>query len=491
MADQKKINKSIILHVILFVIITILIILTVASDATLKPPTSDDLQYIVMGYNIQKYGTFSMNESDIDNPEPTAYRDVGYPAYLALCMKLNPVLNSMSLDELLDHGLKILRYLQIPLIIITAFLAMYIAYMFTRNWLLAYIALVLTGFSEVMSIISNHLLSENLAALFILLCSLSLYKIYKTKRIIYFILMGISLAVLTLIKAIFMYLIIILLIILIILFLIKYAWKNKKKFITGVVLFAVIYSVIIGGWMFRNYIHFNQWTIANKGGIVLYYRSKLNTMTTREFMASFIYWLPGKKVRENILDKFFSEEDYIRLNKSINNEKGYRYIARKDLQSLFDSYRNQGYEEQDANLYADRDLRKIAIKNIMKNPLRHLMISIPIAWFGLWVETGYKLILVNQNVFFVEFRSVLFIPLIIFACFFASAIWSIIKKKWGILLFLIPSLYLYMMNTFVTFGKERYNYPLIPILNISVILIISFIINKIKEKKTLKTDKEP
>ncbi len=490
MAGRKRFNKSIILHICLCFVITILTVFTIASDATNDPPTSDDLHYIVMGYNIQKYGTFSMDESDIDNPEPTTLREPGFPAYLALCMKLHPTLNSLSLDKMLDHGLKTLRYLQIPLIIIVAFLAMYIAYMFSRNILLAYIVLIFTGFSEVMSIIANHLLSENLAALFILLCSLFLYKVYKTKKIIYFILMGISLALLTLTKAIFMYFIIVLLIILIVL-LFKYAWKNKKKFIAGIGLFAVIYSLIIGGWMFRNYVHFDQWTVANKGGIVLYYRSKLDEMTTKEFMASFIYWLPGKRVRENILDKFFDEEDYIRLNKSMDNEVGYRRLANNDLQDLIDLYKDRGYEEQEAILYADRDLRKTAIKNILKNPLRHLMISIPIAWFGSWVETGYKLVLLNQNLFFIEFRSALFIPLIIIACFFASVIWSIIKRKWGILLFMVPSLYLYLMNMFVTHGKERYNYPLIPILNISVILIIFFIIKKIKGKNALKTDKKP
>jgi hypothetical protein len=490
MLAKLKNCKSIILRTFLFLIIIILIILTVASDADFKPPTSDDLQYIVMGYNIQKYGTFSMDESDIDNPEPTAYRDPGYPAYLALCMKLHPVLNSMTLDEMLDHGLKTLRYLQIPLIIIAAFLAMYAAYIFTRKWFLAYMVLVLTGFSEVMAIISNHLLSENLAAIFILLCSIFLYKTYKTKKVLYFILMGISLAILTFIKAIFMYLIGILAIVLIIL-LFKYAKENKRKFIAGVILFVVSYSLIVGGWMFRNNIHFNQWTIANKGGIVLCYRSKLNTMTTKEFMASFIYWLPGEKGKEGLLEKFFDEKDYIRLNKSVENEAGLRYSAREDLRDLIDSYMNQGYGEQEANLYADRDLREIAMKNIITDPLRHIIISIPIAWLGLWVETGYKLILINQNMFFIEFRSAFLIPLIMFACFFVSIIWSIIRKKWGILLFMTPSLYLYLMNALVTHGKERYNYPLIPVLNISVILIIFFIINKIEEKKLLKADKRP
>jgi 4-amino-4-deoxy-L-arabinose transferase-like glycosyltransferase len=483
-------NKYIIFNLILSLIITALIFLTVASGATNDPPTSDDLQYIVMGYNIQKYGTFSMDESDIYDLEPTAYREPGYPSYLALCMKLHPALSSMSLDELLEDGLRNLRQLQIPLIIITAFLAMYVAYKFTRNWLLAYIVLFLTGFSEVMAIISNHLLSENLAAVFILLCSIFLYKTYETKKIVYFVLMGISLAILTLIKAIFMYLIGILVIILIIL-LFKYAKENKRKFIAGIILFVMSYSLIVGGWMFRNNTHFNQWTITNKGGIVLYYRSKLDTMTAKEFMASFIYWLPGEQIRESLMERFFSEEDYIRLDKSVENEAGFRYDAREDLHALTDSYIKQGYGDQEANLYADRDLRKIAIRDILTNPFRHILISVPVAWFGLWVETGYKLILINKNILFMEFRSVLFIPLIIFACFFASTIWAIARKKWGIILFMVTPLYLYLMNILVTFGKDRYNFPLIPILNISVILTVFFVISKIKEKNSLKADKEP
>jgi hypothetical protein len=38
------------------------------------------------------------------------------------------------------------------------------------------------------------------------------------------------------------------------------------------------------------------------------------------------------------------------------------------------------------------------------------------------------------------------------------------------------------MNAFITHGKERYNYPLVPVLNIAVVLVIFFIINKIENK---------
>jgi hypothetical protein len=486
--EIKITKKSVILHIIICIILAALISITVASFASFKQPTSDDYQYIVMGYNMAKYGTFSMSEKDIANPEPTAYRDPGYPAYLAICMKLNPKLNSMNLKEILDVGLLTLRYCQIPIILIIAFLSMFIVYIFTKNYLLAYLALILTGSSEVMNIMANHLLSENLAALFILLCSIFLYKIFTTKKIIYFILLGISLAVETLIKAVYMYFIIILLIIFIVL-LIKFGRKYWKKFVTGIVLFTAMYSLLVGGWMFRNYIHFNQWTVVNKGGIVLYFRSKLDTMPIKTWAAAFIYYSPGEDVKDKLLQKIFNKEDYDKLDNAWEN--GYRMLARADMQKIIDSYKSNGYPEQQAILLADKDLQKMALKSILSNPLKHLFVSIPLAWFGIFVETSYKLVIINQNFFILQFGSAFLIPIILFISFFTMIIWSIVRKRWGLFLFFIPSLFLYLINVLITHSKGRYNYPLIPVLNIAAILVIFYLIDKFKNKKaSIQEDKE-
>jgi 4-amino-4-deoxy-L-arabinose transferase-like glycosyltransferase len=357
---------------------------------------------------------------------------------------------------------------------------MLIVYNFTSSYLLAYIAMFLTGASEVMRVISNHLLSENLAALMIILISLSLYKIYKTGKIGYFVLLGLSMAVLVLTKAIFMYLIYVLVIILLILIFKKHRgiWK---KFLAGAGLFMIIYFAIVGGWMYRNYQHFNEFTITNKSGIVLYYRSALNTMTKKEFFASFIYWLPGKDAKEAILDRIFEEEDYIKLDR--RNDEGYRMSSRKILEDLQDSFIEQGYDKQESVLLADKKLRQMAIQRILKNPARHVLVTIPIAWKGIFIETGYSFVLRNPNWFWLSARSVVFVNIILFFSFFYVIISSLVRRKWDIALFFLSPFYLYFLNTVATHNKERYNFPLIPVMVIAAVLLADLFIRKYKNKK--------
>ncbi len=473
-------KKPIIGHIAIFIIFIIITALSIASTAHGKPPSSDDQHYVIMGYNFQKYGTISLEDGDIEDPEPTAFREPGYPVYLAICMFLNPVLRNMDLEELYSGGLKTLRLSQIPLVIIIAIFVMFIIYSFTRSYLLAYIAMFLTGASEVMSVISNHLLSENLAALLIVLVSLSLYKIFKTGRIAYFIMLGISMAVLVLTKAIFIYLIYILMIIALILLFKKYrtVWK---KFLAGICLFLFIYFAIVGGWMFRNYRHFNEFTLSNKGGIVLYYRSVLNTMTRKEYLASFIYWLPGEGARETLLNMFFDEEDYKNLDRK--DESGYRQGTKKVLAGMQDSYIQQGYSEQESVLLADREMRQAALQRIIKDPARHILATIPIAWKGTFIETGYSFMIRNPNWFILQLRSVVFLNIFLFFCFFYVIIYSIVKKKWAVSLFFLPPFYMFFMHSFITHNKPRYNYPLIPLMIIAIVLLAYYFIQMYKNRK--------
>lgn len=472
-------KKSITIHIVIFIIFIIITTLSIASTAHDKPPSSDDHHYVLMGYNFQKYGTISLEDGDIADPEPTAFREPGYPVYLAICIFLNPGLRNMDLEELYSGGLRTLRLSQIPLVIITAIFVMFIIYSFTGSYLLAYIAMFLTGASEVMATISNHLLSENLAALLIVLVSLSLYKIFKTGRMAYFIMLGISMGALVLTKAIFIYLAYILIMIILILLFRKYraVWK---RFLAGIFLFLFIYFAIMGGWMFRNYKHFNEFTVTNKSGIVLYYRSVLDTMTRKEYLASFIYWLPGEGTRKTLLDRFFDEEDYSNLDRK--DESGYRQGAKKVFAEMQDSYIQQGYGEQESVLLADKEMRQAALQRIIRDPLRHILATIPIAWKGTFIETGYSFMLRNPNWFILQLRSVVFLNIFLFFCFFYVIVYSIVKKKWAISLFFLTPFYLFFMHSFMTHNKARYNYPLIPLMIIAAVLLAHYFIQIYKNR---------
>jgi hypothetical protein len=83
---KKKINskKLIFLNILLCIILILIFSYSVAASAHNKPPSSDDDHYVTMGYNLQKYGVLSLSKNDAEDPEPTAYREPIYPAYIAL-----------------------------------------------------------------------------------------------------------------------------------------------------------------------------------------------------------------------------------------------------------------------------------------------------------------------------------------------------------------------------------------------------------------------
>jgi hypothetical protein len=479
----KYLNKNIFINILICLIFILLVSFTVAGSAHGEPPTTDDDQYVTLGYNLQKYGVFSMETEDIPNPDPSAYREPGFPAILALSIALNPELRKMDRTELYSSGLKQLRLSQIPIVIIVAFLAMFIVYKLTKSFLFSYITLFLVGASETINVISNHLLSENVSALYILLISIFLYFIYKNKNIVYFIFLALSLGFLVLTKAIFMYFIIFILIFFIIIF-IKDKNLNKKKFFAGISLFIVIYALIVGGWMFRNYKKLDDFCITNKGGIVSYYRSELNAMSNKEFLASFIYWAPGKEFKENLLSKIFEKEEYEKLIRT--DENSYLQGARQKLDNLINSAIEEGYSQEEAVLIADKQMKNIALKRTLRNPFRHILVTIPIAWKGTIVETGFTFVVSKANWFLFQLKSALFTNIILFLSFFSIIIFSLKKHKWGMFLMLLPSIYLYFLNSFITHNKARYNYPLIPILVASVALSLFYLIQKYRNKKQIK-----
>jgi hypothetical protein len=243
----------------------------------------------------------------------------------------------------------------------------------------------------------------------------------------------------------------------------------------------IIYFAIVGGWMYRNYRHFDEFTVTNKSGIVLYYRSALNTMSKKEYFASFIYWLPGEGAKEALLDRFFEKEDYIKLDRK--NNEGYRMSSKETLLDLQDSFIEQGYSTEESRLLADKKLRQMGLQNILKNPIRHILLTIPIAWKGIFIETGYSFILRNPNWFWLSARSVILINIILFFCFFYVIIFSLVRRKWGVSLFFLSPFYLYFLHAIATHNKERYNFPLIPVMVIAVLLLAYFFIQKHKNKK--------
>jgi 4-amino-4-deoxy-L-arabinose transferase-like glycosyltransferase len=356
-----------------------------------------------------------------------------------------------------------------------AFFLMFITFRMSQNLLLSYMALILVGSSHLFNIIGNHLLTENLSALLLIILSYFLYRSIKDNKIIYFMLSGLFLSLLVLTKATFIFLVFI--IVILICFLLFRDPALRKKAAVSLILFILSFSIITGSWVLRNYFHFRDIFITNRGGIVLLVRANKNLMTFREYAASFIEWTPGgKDINEKLLNNFFNKEDFERFDDS--NPNSFVAEARKARTDLRNLRINEGYDEQAAMNFADNELQNMAIQKIIRNPLRHLLATFQFAWRGLFVEVGYLFLLPGFVSHVGGGFFILIYNIILFASFFAMAILNIKNKNWDIFAFLVPGLYLFLINSLLTHNKPRYNIPILPILIISFILVINLIYSK-------------
>ncbi len=458
-------TKKIFIYTLLLLIFISTVFYTCYKNISEETPEKDAGEYLLMAYNLQKYKTLSLEPGDIENPEPTAYREPVFPAYLALCIFLNPTTREMGREELFTGGIRYLKFMQIPILIIISLIAFYAVYIFTKNLTISFITMFLIGISISLEGTIFKLLSENISALLIILNSLLLFKLLTQKKIILFILLGFTSGILVLDKAIFQYFIILLLIFLVVYYL-KTKFVAKKVFITGFLLLLLINSSIIGSYMIRNYQQFNNSNLTGRGGIVLLIRAEKDNMTLKEYAASLLYWTPSEKINTLLMQKIFSESDYRRLIRS-NNDSFYYKVTREELGAKNDTVTNTILPEY-TSFEKDEELKNKAIKMILKNPFRHVIATVQFVWRGIFVEKGFLLILPGSTK--IEILNNNLLNLFLFFSFFYMFIYSIRKRMWHLFAFMMPGIYLFSINSFITHNIPRYNIPIIPVLIISMIL---------------------
>ncbi len=461
-----KIKKTIII-LIIFVIFICSVSYTVSQNIGNDVPTKDAGENLLMAYNLQKYGTLSLDTDDSENPEPTAFREPVFPLYLSFCIWINPTTRDLNRAELFEQGVKYIRFMQIPILLIISFLAFYIVYRITKNLASSFFALFLVGSSIALQDTINRLLTEDFSALIIIINSILLYLLVTKKKLIYFILFGISLGILILDKAIFLYFLFFIVIFLVIYYL-KSKFLSLKKFITGLMVMLLLSSSMVCGWMFRNYHYFNTFSLAGRSGNVLLLRAEKNNMTSKEYIASFFYWAPGDLVKTKIMPKIFDESDYKRLVRT-NKDSFYYNVTRIEwgAKNIEDT---NTISSESTSFEKDKELRDLAIKKILNNPVRHILAIPQFMWRGIFAESGFRISIPSTDVQVVN-NNIL--NLFLFFCFIYLFVISIKRKYFNLFAFLMPSMYLFLMYSFFTHYIPRYSIPLIPILIVSSVILIS------------------
>jgi len=123
-------------------------------------------------------------------------------------------------------------------------------------------------------------------------------------------------------------------------------------------------------------------------------------------------------------------------------------------------------------------------KRILAHPFRHIAVTLPILWRGIFIEMGCLSKLVWKNTILFNLASVFFLILsfpYIFSLVFHTVVASK-KRDWAFLIIISPAWYLFFLNAAITHNIPRYNQPLIPLFAVLFLLMIHQLIESHHKK---------
>jgi 4-amino-4-deoxy-L-arabinose transferase-like glycosyltransferase len=339
--------------------------------AAYEPLEDNGRKYLVLAYNLAQRGIFSLSKEE--PLQPTSYREPLYPSLLALGILVTPALKNLPrqgffLGWNVVHGrARILLAIQVGLLLATAFLAMGITARLTGQTPLALAALYLVGLSPGLQHYIHGYMPELLAALLMTALSALLIAAIRTQSGTRYLAAGIVLGLLTLTRAIFQYFWPVVSVLLLLHFSRDHA--ERRRMLRRSVAFMLGYFIVVGPWIVRNYGYFGRAYISSRAGVVLNQRAWYDRMDRTTYVASFLYWTPGGK---GLLQRLFKRKDYEQLN--VATPRSFSKIGRRRRSQLERFYRDP--------VKADKALFNEAMGWIVRHPVRHLAVTVPLAWKG-------------------------------------------------------------------------------------------------------------
>lgn len=393
----------------------------------------DAADYMRGAYFIANHGVFSAS-SDRSNPEPYVRRSVGYPLFLAGCMKVIPGFAKDDFDWLFpvygtspqgSQPVLYLKYIQALLLFCTALMTAWLVMEFTgrRTW--AYLSLWFIAFHPFLERAANKFYVGAFGSFLITAFCFVVYLALKHKRAWLLVLAGMLLGYLTLTYAQWKYIGCVS--VFAIVFYIVLKREKRRSLLCGTVLMVVAWVAIFHPWELRNQRLFGLKGLSAGGGVVLDIRSRYNLMPASAFASAFAYWSRSDFLK----DMLFENVDRDKYKILLRDEPGQPYRMGKGRWKML--------KDRDGLAAADAALKKEGLLRIAQHPFRHLLTTIPIGYRSMMGHT------------FSVFN-------LVFYYYFLWAVFGAFKRKdWLLSALLASPLALFGFNAFVTHGVARYN----------------------------------
>jgi len=344
---------------------------------------SDAPQYLDGAYHLFHHQTFTQADSIAFSP-PAIGREPGYALFLAGLMALDANFARYSPDCLGSSDgcdpriFRVASAANLALIGLTGIIMFGVGLLVCRNVGAAVIAggYLLLNFQMNKGWVDP--VSDRLAVFLVSLTLLAVAWAWRGERPWRWGLVGLALAALTLTKAVFLTYVLLACVAGGLAALRRPAARRRIGAAVGLLL--IVYGILVGGWMARNWSVEGQFRLTDaRGGIALSTREVFNHMTPEQYRAAFVYWLRGPGV--GMARRMFPAEvvDPFDLDRRggfyDRGQNGYPARVDEIMQA-------RGLSALQAGAIVDHQI----IRAILARPLTHIVTTLPLFYRGIWID---------------------------------------------------------------------------------------------------------
>ncbi len=351
----------------------------------LKPPMAaygDTPQYLVEAYHLRTHGTLS-SAMTADPVPPGLGREPGYPVFLAALMAVDPGFSRFTPvcvtdPERCDDALyRVPQWANAGLIGAAGFTLCLAAWLLTGSRVAAAVAGGYLLLNVQMHKGWIYLASDHLAVWLLTLVMLATVWAARGGWARWA-LVGLALAALTFVKAIFLYFTLLAGFVALGALVIP-SGARRRILLAGLAL-AVVYTAAVGGWILRNGLSTGHYAFTDqRSGIALSTREVFNRMTPQQYAAAFVFWTRGfgdglarRLFPADVVDPF-----------ELGQPGGFYDVGQFGYgRRVAEIVASQGIDEDTATRQLDRSL----MMAVLTHPVEHALTTLPLFYRGIWVD---------------------------------------------------------------------------------------------------------
>lgn len=335
---------------------------------------------------------------------PSMYREPLPVALYAMQMRIDPRLDGVQVADLEAGGIEVRALRQQHLILIALLLAGVAAQAWrlapARSRLASAAAAVLLVHAMLVEVIADWTLTELHASVAVIGAGLAAQRWVVQKRVHDAVLLGLVAGLGALTKSSLMYVAGTFIFALALLMLLRER-SAARRIVTTALLAATVMGAVVLPWMARNAELFGTWSIADRGGISLWYRAVYEDASPAELRGSWYEFtpLPLRPIAGSVLGVTDADLDgpLRRVNRFHPDEKqeqrSFYELARIDRSDLTDAYFEAGgLTNAEARVLADQDLLRNGLDVLRRDPGRFILTAPMFLWRGTWVVKAAPLL---------------------------------------------------------------------------------------------------